>query len=124
MCFGSRKKSKIIPARQLSIEKLNTFFTEYLLTTHLILLSDSTKDKVKLTSDAKNKLDDIKAKMTGHINGYIVEYNENVVDVYMKCFQLVENQFNTALIALNESDMLEIEPRLRKLKSIRDMFDI
>jgi hypothetical protein len=28
MCFGSRKKSKIIPAGQLSIEKLNTFFTE------------------------------------------------------------------------------------------------
>ena len=50
MCFGSRKKSKIIPAGQLSIDKLNTFFTEYVLATHLILLSGLDNGKQRISS--------------------------------------------------------------------------
>ena len=122
MCF--RKRRQILPESKLSYENMNRYFNEYLTNVNILLLDNLTDNKIELTSTFRTDLDNIKAKMMAHANRHTLEYNENVIEVYMTCLNLIEKQFEAILIVLHEKNQLVLDKQLIKLKSIRNLFKI
>jgi hypothetical protein len=122
MCF--RKRRQILPESKLSHEKMNNYFKEYLTHVNMFLLDHLSENKIELSSEFKTNLDDIKAKMAAHANRHTVEYNENIIEVYMTCLKLVETQFGAILVVLHEKDQLVLHKQLRKLKSMRELLNL
>lgn len=124
MCFTRHHRTR--PENASSYEKMNRFFTDYisLITTFFADNTVAAAEQIQYTRELKVRLDAIKANMQAHANRHTVEYNETTIDTYMTCLNIVEIQFNAMLLYLHDHNKLEIDAQLKKLKSIKDLFEI
>jgi hypothetical protein len=122
MCFF-RKKAKITVNYEFD-DKVAKLFTSYINTIMVFLASGVNSEKIYLTPDIKNKLSEIKARIIGYSNKYSVDNNNNTYNIYVQHIELIETIFNSTCRTLYNTNLLSIDEKLRKIRSIQELFNI